>query len=172
MDRDQADRLFRRQRPQPLLDLAAIWAEAARTHQIDADEVAVLGTERVGLGDVQFAAGLLLVDRDQASAAVGIPAEDPEHAGLAVIDDLQDSPAIGDAVPTAILELFDPQQRTIADTCGSSGLYPPRNVDADFGWLAVFDLIPFGRNGDQLAVAVAAGDVGEQRGRARCRVAG
>src|SRR5580693_5096445 len=162
MDRDQADRLFRRQRPQPLLDLAAIWAEAARTHEIDADEVAALGTERVGLGDVQFAAGLLLVDRDQASAAVGIPAEDSEHARLAVIDDLEDSPAIGDAVANAILELFDPQQRAVADAGRSARLCPPRHVDADFGWLAVFDLVPFGRNGDQLAVAVATDNVGQQ----------
>jgi hypothetical protein len=31
-----------------------------------------------------------------------------------------------------------------------------------FGWLAAFDLVPFGGGGDQLAVGVAAGDVGDQ----------
>ena len=165
MDRNQADRLFRRQRSQPLLDLAAIEAEATRTQQIDADEVAILGTERVGLGDVQFAAGLLLVDRDQASAAVGILAENSEHACLAVIDDLEDPSAIGNAVTNAVLKLFDPQQRAVADTGGGAGLRPPRNVDADSWRLAVFDLIPFGWNGDQLAVAVATGDIGQQSGR-------
>ena len=46
----------------PFLDLAGGKAEAARAHQIDADEIAILGAMAVGLGDVQFAADLFLVD--------------------------------------------------------------------------------------------------------------
>ncbi len=105
MDRDQADRFFRRQRAEPLLHLAGGKAEAARAHQIDADEIAVLGAVGVGLGDVQFAAGLLLVDRHQPSAAVGQRAEDAEHAGLGVIDHLDDAAAIGGAF--AVVRLLD-----------------------------------------------------------------
>ena len=44
----------------------------------------------------------------------------------------------------------------------TSGLRPARNVDADFGRFAVFDLVPFGRNGEQFAVAVATRDIGQQ----------
>ena len=51
----------------------------------------------VGPGDVQFAAGLLLVDRNQPPAAAGQGAEDSEHAGLGVIDDLDDAAAIDGA---------------------------------------------------------------------------
>ena len=120
-------------------------AEAARAHQIDADEVAILGAKRVRLGDVQFAAGLLLVDRDQASAAVRVLAEDAEDARPGVIDDLDDPPAIGDAVAGGLVEFFDAQQRAVADAGCGAGLRPPRDMDADFRRLAAFDLVPFGR---------------------------
>jgi len=39
--------------------------------EIDADEIAVLGAVAVGFGDVQLAAGLLLIDRDQPSTTIG-----------------------------------------------------------------------------------------------------
>ena len=71
VDRDQADRLFARDRAEPLLDLAGVKAKAAGADQVDADEIAILGAAGVGLGDVEFASGLLLVDRDQPAAAVG-----------------------------------------------------------------------------------------------------
>src|SRR5579863_165783 len=103
MDRDQADRFFRSERAEPLLDLAGREPMAARAHQIDADEIAVRGTSRIGLGDVQFTAGLLLVDRDQASAATRQRAEDSEHARLGMIDDLDDAPAIDRALAVALL---------------------------------------------------------------------
>jgi len=58
----------------------------ARAHQIDADEIAILGAVAVGRGDVQFTADLRLVDRNEPSAAIGQGAEDSEHAGFGVID--------------------------------------------------------------------------------------
>ena len=45
-------------------------AEAAAADEIDADEVAILSAAGVGLGDVEFASGLLLVDRHQPAAAI------------------------------------------------------------------------------------------------------
>src|SRR6202043_4036907 len=59
--RDQADGFFARQRAEPFLDLAGGKSVAARAHQIDADEIAILGAAGVGLRDVQFAAGLFLL---------------------------------------------------------------------------------------------------------------
>ena len=165
VDRNQADRLFRRQRSQPLFDLAAIEAEAARTQQIDADEVAILGTSVSVLAMFNSRPACFLSTGIRRPLPSAMLAENSEHARLAVIDDLEDPSAIGNAVTNAILELFDPQQRAVADASGGAGLHPSRHVDADFGRLAVFDLIPFGRNGDQFAVAVATGDVGQQSGR-------
>ncbi len=169
VDRDQADRFLRCQRAQPLLYLAGSKPVAARADEIDADEIAVLGAAGVGLRDVQFAAGLLLVDRDQPSAAAGNGAEDSEHAGPGVIDDLDDAAAIDRAFAVALFEFLDAQQRTVADTCRGARLRPPWNMNADFRRLAAFHLIPFGGNGDQFAVAVAAGDVGHHGRREGCR---
>ncbi len=113
MNRDQADGLFARQRAEPFLDLAGGQSKSARAHQIDADEVAILGATGVGFRDVQLPPDLLLVDRDQPPAAVGEGAEDAEHAGFGVIDHLDDAAAIDRAL--GVVQLFDPQQRAVAD---------------------------------------------------------
>src|ERR1700676_1644914 len=142
MNRDQADRFFRCQRSQPFLDLARGQPKTPRAHQIDADEIAILGATGIGLGDVEFAAGLFLVDRDQPSAAIGGLAKNAEHAGLGVIDDLDDAAAIDAAF--GIVEFLDSEQRAVADTCRRARLWTPRNMNADLRRLAAFDLIPFG----------------------------
>src|SRR6266436_2895267 len=166
MDRDQADHLFGCQRAEPLPDLAGAKPETARAHQLDADEVAVLGATGIAPGNVQLAAGLLLVDRNQPSAAFGQGAEDSEDPGLGVIDDLDDAPAIGAAV--ALIQLLDAQQRAVAYACGRARLRTSGNMDADLRRLAVFDLIPLGGGCDQFAVAVASGDVGHHGRRQAC----
>ena len=86
VDRDQADRLLGRQRAEPLLHLAGGQAIAARAHEIDADEIAVLGAAGIRWRDVQFAPGLLLVDGHEPPAAAGSFAEDAEQARAGVID--------------------------------------------------------------------------------------
>src|SRR5450432_1093261 len=166
MDGDQADRLFAGKRTEPLLYLARRKPKAARAHEIDANEIAVLGAIAVGLGDVEFAANLLLVDRDQSPAAVGQLAEDSEHAGFGVIDYLDDAPAISAAFGVGFLHA---QQCAVADTGGGARLRAARNVNADLGRFAAF-LIPFGGNCDQFAVAVTSGDVGHYGRRQRCRL--
>ena len=95
VDRDQADRLLGRKRSESLLHLAGGEAVTARSHQIDADEVAILGAAGVGTGDVQFASGLLLVDGHEPAAAIGQFAEDAQQPRTGVIDDFDDAPAIG-----------------------------------------------------------------------------
>ena len=158
MDRDQADRFLGRERAEPLLHLGRRQPIAARAHQIDADEVAVLGAAGVVLGDVEFAAGLLLVDRNQAAAAGRQRAKNAEQAGAGVIDDLDDAAAIRRAV--AVIGFLDPQQRAVADTGGGAGLRPARHMDANFRRGSVVLAVPLGGRGEQFAVGVAPGDVG------------
>ena len=159
VDRDQADRLFAGERAEPFLDLARGKAIGAGADQIDADEVAVFGAPAVGLRDVQLAAGLLLVDGDETSAAVRVFAEDAERARLRFRDDANDAATIRRAV--GLIRLLDTKQGAVADTGGGAGLRPARNHDADLWRGAALFLVPFGGRGEQFAVAVAAGDVGE-----------
>src|SRR5713226_8896520 len=142
MNGDQADGFFACERAEALLDLAGGKPETARAHEVDTDEIAILGATSIGLRDVQFPAGLLLVDRNQPSAAAGQGAEDSQHAGPSVIDDLDDAAAIDGAF--AVVRLLDAQQRAVADTGGRAGLRTARNMDADLRRLAAFHLIPFG----------------------------
>ena len=97
----------------------------------------------------------------------GRAAKDAEHAGLGVIDDLDDAAAIGAPSPSAASIRSSARSPTPAAVpgCGAA-----RHMDADFRRLAALDLVPFGRRGDQFAVAVAAGDVHHQRRRQRRRL--
>jgi hypothetical protein len=55
----------------------------AGAHEVDDDEIAVLRATIVGRGDIDPAAWPLLVDRNEAPAAVGQRPEDAEQAALA-----------------------------------------------------------------------------------------
>ena len=131
VDRDQADRLFASQAsraaPSPCRRQARSRGVRTRSTLTRSPSSA---PSRVGFGDVQFAAGLLLVDGNEPPAAVGQGAEDAEHAGLGVIDDLDDAAAIG-AGPRC-RRPFDAQQRAVADAGRGAGLRAARHMDADF----------------------------------------
>ena len=86
-------------------------------------------------------------------------AENAEHAVLGVVDDLDDAAAVADAV--VVVGFLDPQQHAVADAGGFAGLRLARTVNADFRRGPVRLLVPFVGRGDQFAVAVARGDVGE-----------
>src|SRR5262249_35962333 len=140
--------------------------KTARADEIDADEVAVSSAKRVMLGDVQLASSLFLVDGHKPSAALGRAAEQSEHAMLRVVDDLDDPPAIGRAL---VIAAFDAQQRAVADAGGHARPRVARTMYSDFWRLAAFDLIPFGGAGNQLAVGIASGNVGQHgRGQGCC----
>ena len=134
-------------------------AAPARRH-LDRDQIAV---PRVGAGarwDRELAAELLLVDRLEPSAAARGRAENAEHALLAAVDKLDDAPGVMDCI-VLVAAILDPQQDAVAD---AGNLVRPRaawNPDADLGGGAVLGLIPFGRDRDQFAVAVARRDVGD-----------
>ena len=56
---------------------------------------------------------------------------------------------------------LDPQQRAVADAGDFAGPRAAQRGNADDRWRAVGLFVPFGRPRQQLAVAVAAGNVGE-----------
>ena len=144
MDRDQADRFFARQRAEPFLDLAGGQSETARAHQIDADEIAVLGAAGVGLARCSVR-GRPVSCRPEPAARRHRAAlrKIPSSARLRVIDDLDDAAAIGRCPRSR--RLLDAQQRAVADAGGGARLRPARHMDADFRRGAVFLLVPFGR---------------------------
>ena len=83
-------------------------AEAARPHDLDGDEIAILGV-RGGAGrDRDLAAELLLVDRDQSPAAARQGAEDAEHPLPGAIDDLDDAAGMADRL-VGLAGLLDAQ---------------------------------------------------------------
>ncbi len=112
--------------------------------------------------NAEFLAEHLLVDRLQPAAAVRGFAENPQHAVLGMVDDLDDAAAVADAV--VFLGFLDVQQHAVADAGGFAGLRLARGVDADFRRGPVRLLVPFVGGGDEIAVAVARGDVGEHGG--------
>ena len=81
-----------------------------------------------------------------------------------VIEQLDD--AAGDRGAVGLVGVLDPQQHAVADAAGDAGC--GRRGD----WTRIFgavprSLVPFGGHGDQFAVAVAAGDVGQHAAAAR-----
>ena len=110
--------------------------------------------------DRKLLAELLLVDRGEPPAAAGERAVNAEHALLGPVDELDDAPAVADRV-VLLAALLDPQQGAVADAGDFVGPGAARDMHADLGRGAVLGLVPFGRQRDQLPVAVAGGDVGE-----------
>jgi len=124
----------------------------------DGDQVAVLGILGGIARNRQLLASLLLVDRDQPAAAPRQGAEDAERTDLGLVDDLDDTAGIADIV---IACFFDPEQCPVADAGDFARPWLAPCCDPDSRYRAVGVLVPFGRRGDQLAVVVAAGDVGQ-----------
>jgi hypothetical protein len=134
---------------------------------VDSDEVALLrAVDRCGR-DRQFAAEALLVDRNEATA-IARPAKNAEHAVLRAVEHLDRVAAVVGTV--AVGRFLDPHQRFVTDAGHFRGTRAARHVEADFRRLAVLLAIPFGGNGNQLAVGIAAGDVGEDDARERAGV--
>src|SRR5262249_4784990 len=147
------------ERTQPFHHFGARQAEPAAARDLDGDEIAFLRAVDGGSRNGELAAETLLVDRNQPPAVADL-AEHAEHAVLGAVDDLDGAALVGNGV-LAFGRLFDPQQRLVADPRHLDGPGPARYVQADLGRLAVGFRIPFRGNRDQLAVAVASADVGE-----------
>ena len=113
-------------------------------------------------GMTELLAEHLLVDRLQPAAAVRIFAENSQHALLGTVDDLDDAAAVADAV--VFFGFLDMQQHAVADAGGLAGARLAHDGNADFRRRAVRLLVPFVGRGDEIAVAVARGDVGQHGG--------
>ncbi len=168
VDGDQADRAFALERAEPLDHAAGGQAKPRRAAGLDRDQVAVLcvvgGAGRNG----ELLAEHLLVDRLEPSAAVRQRMENAEHARLGMIDDADDAAAVADA--GVFFRLLDMQQHAVAEAGRLAGAGFARNVDADAGRGAVRFLVPLVGRGDEIAFAIARGDVGEHGRRQRARV--
>ena len=161
VDGDQADRALGLERAQLLRDARAreTIAAAARRH-LDRDQIAVARVRAGAGGNRELATELLLVDRLEPPAAARRRAENAEHALLAAVDELDDAPGVMDRF-VLVAAVLDPQQDAVADAGDLVRPRAARNAHADFGGGAVLGLVPFGRNRDQFAVAVARRDVGD-----------
>ena len=161
VDGDEADRLFAVHRAKPLAHLGDRKAEAPASKGLDADEIAVAGLAAIGLGDAELLVAHLLVHRhDAAAARVRVFAEHAEDAPGGARQQLDHAAGIGR--PPGLVQRRDAHQCAIADARRG------RPSDARFAGRENRDarqrperLFPFGRHGDQVAVAVARGDVGE-----------
>ncbi len=166
---DQADRLFAGERAEPFDHPSAGQAQARRAAGLDRDQVAVLGVAGGASRNSELLAEHFLVDRLEPSAAVRVFAEDPQHAVFGPVDDLDDAAGVADAV--VFVDFLDAQQHTVADAGGLAGAHLARRVNADFRRRAVRFLVPFVGRGDEIAVAIARGHVGEHgRGQGACVV--
>ena len=95
-------------------------------------------------------------------------AENAQHALLGMVDDLDDAAAVANAV--VFFGFLDAQQHAVAEAGGFAGPRLARNVDADFRRRAVRLLVPFVGRGDEVAVGVARGHIGEHGGGQGARV--
>jgi hypothetical protein len=99
---------------------------------------------------------LLLVDRNQPPAAARKRAENAERAMFSAVDKFYD--------PCARFlsrGSLDAKERTVANARDLVGAGVARCTDVDDRRCAVDLFVPLGRAGQQFAIAVAAGDVGE-----------
>jgi hypothetical protein len=162
---DQAHGALGLERAEPLDDVAARKTKSSVPAYFDGDEITVGGARRRLGGNRKFAAELLLVDRNEPTAAARERAENPERAMFGAVDKLYD--------PSARLlgrGPLDAKERTIAYARDLVGAGAARGVDADDGGRAVDLFVPLGRPSQKFAVAVAAGDVGEHDRRQSARV--
>ena len=159
-DRHHADRALALERAEPFVDARRCRAKAAATScDLDRDQLAVLRIPGRAARDDQLAAKLLLVNRREPAAAVGLSTEETEHARLGAIDDLDDASGIASRI-VGIADLFDPQQGAVADAGALARLCAAVALQPDLRRRAMRLLVPLGRGRDEFAVAVAGGDVG------------
>ena len=150
VDGDQADRALARERAEPFDHAAGRQPQARRALRFDRDQVAVLRVVGGARRNGEFLAEHFLVDRLQPAAAIRGFAEDPQHAVLGMVDDLDDAAAVADAA--VFVGFLDAQQHAVAEAGGFAGPRLARRVDADFRRRPVRLLVPFVGRGDEVAV--------------------
>src|SRR5580704_8006068 len=159
VDGNQADRAFAFERAEALDDSAGRQAKPAVARHLDSNEIAVHGGCRCARRNRKFAAKLLLVDRNQAAAAIWKSAENAEHAVLGTVNDLDD------ASVCFFAGSLNANEGTIAHAGCFAGFGAARRRDVDDWRLTMSLFVPFGRPRQKFAVAVTSGDVSKHHGR-------
>src|SRR5271166_692964 len=165
-ERDETDRPLRLDRAERLDDPRRRDAEAAGAQRLDCDEVAVFSVARHGGGHEEIAARGTLLDGERAARAVLRFLEDRVDARLHLVEDLDDAARIGGLLAGGVRIELDPHEDARADGRRRSAVaLRARAAYENAGRRSLF--APFGGPGDELAVAVALGDVGDDdRGQA------
>jgi hypothetical protein len=153
---DQADGTLGLERAEPLYDPPGRKSNASVSAHFDGHEIAVGGAGCCVCGNRKFAAELFLVDRNEPAAAARKRAENTERALFGAVDKFYDASARFVACGP-----LDAKERAIADAGDFVGAGVARRMDADDRRRAVDLFIPLGRPRQELAVTVAAGDVGK-----------
>src|SRR3954451_1643273 len=156
---DEARGALGLERAAPLLHWRGLQADPPVAGEFHRDEVSVLRVGGRARRNGKFAAELLLVDRLQPAPAIRQHAEDAELALPDAIQNFDDAAGVTDRAFLA--DFFGAQQRAIADAWNFIRARLARDVDADTRRRAVLFGVPFGRNGNQFAITIALGDVGE-----------
>ena len=158
--RDQADGALGVHGSEPLDHARRRQPESALAQHFQRDELALFGIPVQTIGNEHFPRGALLLDRHHAPGAVLQLAVDAEGTRAGSIEDLDDPPAMRLALGVGI----DPQQHPRADGWGRRLVALQAGVaNPDARRLA--RLGPIDGSRDQLAVAVALADVGDQHRR-------
>ncbi len=132
VDRDQADRALAFERAEPLLHMRDGQTEAALFGDVGGDQFAVLRVAHAVRRDRQFAAPeRFLVDRNEPPAALRQLAENPEHAVLGAIEDLDHASGVADLF-VAAANFVNAQEHAIADARSFAGLGTAGDDDPDF----------------------------------------
>jgi hypothetical protein len=132
---------------------------------LDGNKIAVGGARcRLG-GNREFAAELLLIDRNEPAAAARKRTENTERAMFGAVDKLNDPSAR--LFPRGPL---DAKKRAVADPGDLLGAVAARCMDVDDRRRAMELFVPLGRAGQKFAIAVTAGNVGENDRRQRAGV--
>jgi hypothetical protein len=153
---DQAHGALSLERAESLDDASARQAKSSVPAHLEGNEVTV-GSARCRLGgNCDFAAELRLIDWNEPAAAARKRAENTERAVFGAVDEFYDASA--DVLSGGPL---DAKERTVADAGDFVGASAARRMDADDRRRAMERFVPLGRTGQELAIAVAAGDVGE-----------
>ena len=147
VDGDQADGALARERSEPLPHLRDGLPEPPMPADLDGDEIAFFGVERIARTNGKLATEAALFDRNQTAAAIGQRAKNPQRAMLGPIDNLDRASAVANAA-VRLGGFLGPQERAIADAGHFAGARPARHVEADFRRGAVGLLVPFRRHRD------------------------
>ncbi len=128
------------QRAEAFDDARGRQPEPWRAADFDRDQVAVFGLRGGAGGDDDLLVDHLFVDRLEPAAAIRRLMENPQHARLGMVDDLDDAAAVADAV--VFVGFLDVQQHAVAEAGGFAGPCFARNGNADFRRLARAPLRP------------------------------